>query len=384
MTILEKIKARMGRKLLFHGAFFTGALLSLFSLSDLCTGGCSAVSDYRIFGLRFAYIGVFYFTFLAGSFVVTSVVRDEWALNVFDSLVLAGVGAETYFVIIQKFGVHQWCPICLSICAVVLSIAAVRMYEFSNAFREKRKASVKDACQQNSIKPSLRLVGTILVSLIVVIMGFAVSVAGVKKAPVALSSQAKRLLSGMAPDSLLNPLEHADIWMGKADAQIDVYFVADWYCGYCKKVQPEIEKILPDVAGKARYTWLDMPVHMASLNVVPVGISLLLNSRQDVLKGRKILDALTSKKQAVTDIEAIMALKEAGIAFEPAKEGEVRRLVAETVNFCKIHNISMTPSVVIINRATGATNILRSADEVTGQKILGAIAMVQPVASPTK
>ncbi|QOX80934.1 thioredoxin domain-containing protein (plasmid) [Trichlorobacter lovleyi] len=383
-TIIKKIKARANLGLAFHGAFWGGILLSLFSLSDMCTGGCSAVSDYRIFGTRFAYMGVFYFSLLAGSFAIASYAREK-RYYVFDALVLAGVGAEIYFVIIQKFGVHQWCPICLSICAVVVLIAVMRGYELNrDRLRQKAASGLVEEVDKGKAKPVLRFAGVALICLLTVISGFAVAVAGVKKTPVALSSQAKRLLSGMAPDSLLNPLEHADIWIGKADSPIDVYLVADWYCGYCKKIQPDIEKSLPDVASKARYTWLDMPVHMASLNVVPVSVSLLLNSRQDVQKGRKILDGLTSKKQSVTDVEAIEALKEAGIAFMPAKEGEVRRLVAETVNFCKIHDISMTPSAVIINRSTGVTKVLRGADDVSGVKIVAAIAMLQSADTAVK
>lgn len=100
----------------------TGLILSALSGSEICLQRCSAGHDYRFFGLSFATTGILFFTStlllhllsLRYSFLAQGVV---W-------LISAACGAEVMLVLIQKYQIGHWCPICLTI-GVCVGLAAV-------------------------------------------------------------------------------------------------------------------------------------------------------------------------------------------------------------------------------------------------------------------
>jgi len=98
--------------------------LSLLSLTDLCMGGCSGLSDYRLFGTHFAVGGSLYAILLLASVYLTERANKyHWAT---DLLIAVGIGAELWFISIQKIVEKTWCPICLTIAGVLATFALVR------------------------------------------------------------------------------------------------------------------------------------------------------------------------------------------------------------------------------------------------------------------
>ena len=180
-------------------------ILSLLSASDLCMGGCSALSNYQLFGTRFVVGGSIYAVLLMGTTYFTKRTNKfHWLVDI---LVSAGLGAEIWFISIQKYVVQKWCPICLSIAATLVIFFLVRA--ITSGFR----------LSQEPVKapPRKQLTARLRKSMLVfggVIAGLAVAVVSVGERKVDLSPLAKELEAATAEFSgLPNPLSRSDIWI---------------------------------------------------------------------------------------------------------------------------------------------------------------------------
>lgn len=347
-------------------------VLSILSTTDLCMGGCSALSGYRLFGTSFAVGGAVYAVLLVASVYLTNRFRRApWAV---DLLIAIGLGAEIYFMAIQKLVVKKWCPICLTIAAVLVTFAILRGI---NAYRHRDVAA---SANMSHAVWLINLAGKTLLVLLCVLSGFMVAIVSVGKNPVALSQQARELeaaadqMTQQAP----NPLATANVWFGNSKSPIEVYFVSDWYCGFCRKVEPVVESVLPLLAEKARYTWIDMAMHRESLNVIPYGLQALLKDKPNYLKTRRTLMRLTASNQVLSEDSIRAGLKQAGIPVSDLDKGALSLLYMDGTVFARSAGVTQTPSAVIVDTRTGRRQLLQGADQLTREGLLKAVKETNP------
>lgn len=338
--------------------------LSGLSATGLCMGGCSALSDYRLFGASFAVGGSIYaIMLLVGVFLSRRSRRASWTV---DLMVAAGLGAEIYFVAIQKLVVKKWCPICLTIAAILILFAFMRGIK---AYSQRDTSALAGMSHGAWL---LNLFGKALLIVIVAFAGFMVSIVSVGKKQVALSQRAMELESAATDMTrqVTALLSTADIWFGNTKSPIEIYIITDWYCNYCREIDPVVESVLSELGKVARYTWIDVAIHQESMNLIPYGLHFLLNDKPNYLKAREVMLGLTKDGKPVSDHKIRSSLEAAGIIAPQIEKGRVNILFVDGTMMCKAYGITQTPSIVIANTATGKHQILTGTAQITRESLL--------------
>lgn len=323
---------------------------AIFAAFGICTGGCSDAQNYRLFGLPFAAIGIPFFVLL----VVTSFRRNgdrACVRTLYDVLLAGALGAEWIFLGVQARIIKHYCPICVIIAIAVFVAVGLRLVEVylrRQVGVERKKNGVKKAAL--AFAKSLAVIGAIYAGLIFALIGISSSVdAG----------------SGNITQ---------DIWLGKTDSQIEVLYVGDWYCPYCREAEPVLESMLPEIGKVARYSFIDDPIHRESYNFIPANMSLLLNSKSQYHEGRKALLELASRSKNPTEADVAAVLVAKGVEFNMVDANVLRELARSEGGFIHSNGITLTPTLVFRNSKTGAQKTLVGTDQITKEKIAGLLA----------
>lgn len=352
-----------------------GIVLSTLSATDLCVGGCTALADYRLFKMPFGVFGVaFFLALIAAHYLHRSTAKASFLLPM---LVSAGLGAEIWFIAIQKVVIEQWCPICLTIASLLAAMAATLLW------RAYKDPKVQKTRREWIITNTNR----VAIHLLAIITGLGIAVGAVGMRPVKMTTEAKAIdpFSPMQPKTPPSKsLSEEDIWFGNPDSKVDVYIVSDWYCSFCRQIEPTIQRILPEIRGEARYTWVEYPAHRESLNIAPHSIAALLDNKQSYLAVRAALIKATKieapgiKLQALSDAQIIETLSQIVNTDRPEDLKErARQVFMAGVAFCRANQITHTPSVVVVNRQTNAKKILAGAEAISAKTVLKAISDIQ-------
>lgn len=319
---------------------WTGILIALtgsvFSALNICTGSsCDAAHSYRLFGIQFAAVGIPIFLLLAGAQAFREKVVG--AADLFDAILFGCSGAEIWFLYIQKYQIGHWCPVCVVIAVAVFFLSSIRIGE--------RMFIRKEA----SMGKTLRVFRKIL-PVAVFFAGLSVAMIGVR------SAEANSGLAGL--------------WLGNAKSAIEIYFVGDWYCPFCKKAEATIEPSLQDIGKIARYTFLDYPVHQESFVFIPYNISLLLKEKSRYMVGRKALMEVADKTRTPDDDTIREALSRAGIKFKMADVSTVLKTSNDISKFLLGVGIKSTPVVVIRNTKSGEQRFLTGTKQISANMII--------------
>ena len=343
-------------------------VLSLLSATGLCMGGCSSLVNYRLFGTNFVVGGSIYALLLLGMTVV-SFRWANWCHFSTDALLSGGLGAELWFIFIQKYTVKTWCPICLSIAGCLVVLVIVRVLR---AFAD-RDDNIKGI---SHVKWFWRMFSNSFILFLAVLGGFSVAIvsvgvekgkspfsvrtaAGTTAAASKIASQDQAKIVGMATD---------DVWFGNKQGKYDVYFLSDWYCNYCREAEPVMEKMLPDLGKVARYTWLDYPIHQAAVGIVPYSVSVLLSDKEHYMSARYALFDLSKTDQKPQEMSIRSVLDRAGVK-KTETDPRAIDVFQHGINLAKEVRVQVTPSVIIINRKTGAKKLLSGNSEITKENI---------------
>lgn len=162
-------------------------------------------------------------------------------------------------------------------------------------------------------------------------------------------------------------------WFGKRDSKVQVFFVSDWFCSYCRKAEPTIESLAPAVGKVAKYTFLDMPVHRESLEYIPFHLSILEGDKRKYFEGRKALLELAAvnRNPEVQEVRKVMAKH--GINFHMADFASVAQASNQAVTLLRKNGVRMTPSVLIVNEETNEKRVLSGLNEIQEPYIIAAI-----------
>src|ERR1700733_15134326 len=102
-------------------AILSGLTLSIISWLRLCSDQCAATHNYRLYGMPIESFGLLFFPaltvchFLSRKYEICSIIAGI--------LIASAVGAELFFIDIQKREIGHWCPVCLSIAGCVIAAA---------------------------------------------------------------------------------------------------------------------------------------------------------------------------------------------------------------------------------------------------------------------
>jgi len=321
-------------------ATLSGFVLSVVSLLKICSS-CSETANYRVFGMDFGWFGIAYFAVL----VIAVALRRKfsWAVWLTALLLFASAGAETRFIWIQKYEIGQWCPICLSLAAAVyIACCGITWYTF-------RTVTHKGAPMKS------KAVFIVLVSLFFV-LGLGSSIMGVKK-----QADAAEL----------------DLFLGKTSSPTTVYFVSDWFCPACKKAEPAIEKIYPELAKIVRISFVDFPIHKETLNYTPYNLQFLAFEKAKYISLRKVLADLALKSKKPSEGEVQVAVAPLGVKLRTMDTADTLYGMQANLMVYRGYNVNSTPTAVVTNGKTKKTKLLVGENLITLQGIKAAIAEVE-------
>lgn len=333
-------------------ALAAGMILTIISWLQLCSVECAEGHKYRLFGFPFEVAGAIFFI-TAGTVHVLS--RHNSQLIFLTSLMIAGaLGAELEFILMQKYKIGAWCPVCLGI-ASTIAIAALALgveyaMHFINVLKQGDKGEV------------MRIQWRGISTAIVFFMGLLMAFVGTTK---------------------FNPLQAAEdtlkqnIAFGNQKSNVDIYIFTDWKCPACRAIEPELEKLVGKVGDKAKIHFIDLAVHPETMNFTPYNLSFMIHNKPNYFKLRRMLEAISLKT---------------GAPSQELIEGEMRKLGEKYVelNYADVdignkyfkklekqYSVNKTPTLVIVNADAKKGKKLTGGSEITEANVLKSITLLQ-------
>ncbi len=309
-------------KILLWLAALAGFSLSFASYFKICSISCSEVSNYTIFGLDFGLFGIGYFTFLMIALALKH--RYKQVLWLVLLLLFSSAGAEVRFIWVQKYEIGQWCPVCLAIASAVFVGCIAAVWESFLKFR------VKGVGMKSKFS-------FIVVITAFFVLGLGAALLGVKK-----EADAAEL----------------DLFLGKTSSPTTVYFVSDWFCPACIKMEPVIDDMYPGVAKLARISFVDFPIHKETINYTPYNLQFLAFEKRKYISLRKALAGLALKNKKPTDAAVQAAIAPLGVKLRTLSNSDVLYGMQANLMVYRGFDVNSTPSVVITNSKTKKNKIL--------------------------
>ncbi len=330
----------MPEKALVRCSLAAGLLLSVASAMDICPSeACSKVHEYTFRGLPIPLVGIVFFV-LAG--FLHELGRKRESLHALFLLsVFGAAGAEVAFILIQKFRIQKWCPLCLGVAATVyfaaVIISAGRMRNMIPMIKDRRITFMS-------------LTRKFVVVAVVFIAGFFLAYTGIQK--------------GEAEEKAPN------IFLGKQDSQIEVFIMTDWFCPACAKAEQEIEKVVPAAGKKAKIIFVDVAIHPETLNYSPYNLSFLTYDKNKYIELRKALLGLTKKTKDPSVEEVRQTIMPLNVTYKPLSFLEATKGIKYFDSLTKEFKVSATPTVVIRNTKTNKMTKLVGFRDITEANIL--------------
>lgn len=319
-------------------ALLLAVAFSLAAQYQLCSS-CSETGNYRLAGLPFGWVGVGWFSLLIALWLTRA--RWGWSWRFFPLLLAATAGAEVHFTWIQKYQIGQWCPLCLSIAGCVLVACA---------------AAVWDGSRRQPIEGVVMKIRTLLTVALFFALGLTGSLFAVSK-----KAQAAE----------------ADLFLGKTGSLTTVYVVSDWFCPVCRKMEPEIERMIPNLAGYARLGFVDLPIHRETVNFTPYHLQFLAYEKQKYPALRRALAQLALKTKQPAEAEVRGAVAPLGVKLRPIDYADTFAAMQANLAVCRDYKIKATPSVVITNSKRKKSKVLVGEKQISEAAIKAAIVEVE-------
>lgn len=321
-------------------ALLAGFGLSIASQLKICSA-CSETARYRIIGMEFGWFGISWFAVL----MLLQLLGKRWtSFGVIVPLsLLAAAGAETHFIWIQKYEIGQWCPICLGIAASLFFACAAIVWDV-----------LKNSRVQGIIMKSRPL--CLLIAVIAFTLGLGGSLLGTRN---------------------LSEAAEPDLFLGKRTSQTTVYVVSDWFCPVCRKLEPEIDKMIPALAKSVRLGFVDFPIHKETLNFTPYNLQFLTFEKEKYPELRKALAELALKTKNPTAAEVQASVAHLDVKVRDIIYADTLTGMQSNMTLYRGYNLKSTPSVVVTNSKTKKTKTLLGEKQISETAIRGAIADVE-------
>lgn len=349
--ILTGILPKQLKDWLFLGAaiaILAALVLSIISWLEICSIECTEVHFYRYFGMKFEYMGLLFFVPLLILHVFS---RWHPALSTYVGLMLAGaVGSEAYFILVQKYKIGSWCPVCLSI-ATCVGIAAL-------CYAIKYLNELITSYKQGQRKEFMKTIWKGFAGTSMMVLGFLVSVLGISRFDQIEAAE--------------NTIKES-LFFGDKTSSIEVYIFTDWACPACRAVEGILETSGPDIMKKAKLTFVDFPIHTETLNYSPYNVSFMIKNKDAYFRLREALTKLSLNTPTPTDEQIEKLAEKLGVKYQQLNFADITLSQKYFKQLATQFSVDRTPSIIIINTKTKKGKKLIGGGEVTEEKILNAI-----------
>lgn len=337
-------------------AIVSGLVLTILSWLGTCTEACEEGHSYRIFGLTFETLGLVYFAVLAIAYLFSR--KSDTIALVAGILLAAGLGAEILFLLIQKYALKHWCPICLGIAASLLIASII----FTVEYIIKLQNLLKQGKRQEISKKLIRAV----ICMAALFAGFALSFVGISK-----------------NDSLVLASTNLQqkIAFGKPDSKIEIYLFTSWECPACKKLEPTLAKVIPPLLDTSKVIFIDHISDEKTLNFSPFNLSFMLYNKPEYLELRKMLRDIAQTTDEPTDSQIEKETKKLEVSFREVNYADVDMAVDYFKALSTKYEISSLPAAVIVDTTTNNYKKIKGTAEVT---LAGINQAIKDVETPTK
>ena len=334
-------------RFLMRGGLAAGLILSVASALNFCAvDACSEAHKYTLLGIAMPFLGIGFFI-IAGILYELSI-ANTFVKPLFLLLMFCASGAEVAFLLIQKFRIQKWCPLCLGVAATVYFVTLVTSFEgVKNMIARVNLRGIM-------IMPLMRKIVTIV---LVFTAGFFLAYRGMEK--------------GDAEESV------PKIFLGKQDSSVEVFIMTDWFCPACQKAEQEIERTVPALEKRAKVFFVDIPIHPETLNYTPYNLSFLTYEKSKYMELRKALLGLTKKTKEPTPDDVKGAITPLNVVYKPLSFLEATRGIKFYEAVSREFKVSATPTVVVRDTKTGKvarlvgikeineTNMIKAVDQIT-------------------
>jgi len=334
-------------RLLVRGGLAAGVILSVASALNVCSvDACSEAHKYTLLGIPMPFLGIGFFI-IAGVLYELSIVR-RFIKPPFLLLMFCASGAEIAFILIQKFRIQKWCPLCLGVAAAVYFVTIVTSFEgIKNMLSRINQRGIM-------IMPLIRKIVAIV---LVFTAGFFLAYRGMEK--------------GDAEESV------PGIFLGKQDSSVEVFIMTDWFCPACQKAEQEIERAVPALEKRAKVFFVDVPIHPETWNYTPYNLSFLSYQKNKYMELRKALLGLTKKTKEPTPDDVKGAIAPLNVVYKPLNFLDATRGMKFYEGVRTEFKVNATPTVVIKDTKTGKVvklvgikeiseaNMMKSVDQIT-------------------
>ena len=168
-----------------------------------------------------------------------------------------------------------------------------------------------------------------------------------------------------------------DIYFGKRKSDTTVYFVSDWFCPVCRKIEPEIEKMYPELTSTVRIAFVDMPIHPESANITPYHLQFMLYEKEKYIALRHSLDVISQTNKNPTQDQVQTVVTPLGVTLRPPNFMEILNGVRQFETIYRSFKVTATPTVVIENTRTKQRKFLLGSNEINRNAIKKAIVEVE-------
>lgn len=328
--------------------------LTLVSWLKICSEQCKEGSSYLMWGYHFEVWG---FLLLSGLLAGHLLSRRFLFLRGLIALMLAAsLGAELWFIYVQKFLIGHWCPVCLALAATLaLAFGSQLSYLSSTLGSAPREKPTEGGVKMQS-KPRFWSLP------VAALAGFLFAFLGVAKFdPVAAAQDQIR----------------EEIAFGSVDGPIALFFFSDWQCPSCRKLEPQIEQLFDKLQDKAKITFVDFPVHQETLNFTPYHLAFMVHNKDKYLRLRKKMSELSQVTGEPTEKQIEQAALSVGAVYKPLNYAEVSHGMRYFNQLSSQFGINSTPTLILVNLETKKGRKLKGGLEINERSVLDAIAALR-------
>ncbi len=340
-------------------AILCGAILSLVSYLQICVEECAESHNWLLFGFPFEYTGLFFFIPLLFIHILS---KKYPPLSFVAGLMIAsGIGAEIKFILVQKFQIGVWCPLCLSIAACIF-VAGV-------CYAIHYLIEMNTLIKQGPRGELMKTIWKGITGISIFVLGFLIATIGISKFD-QIAAQETTIKESL--------------FFGDKTSPIEVYLFTDWACPACRQLEPEIEKMAPEVMKQAKLTFVDHAIHTETLNYSPYNVSFMIKNKPDYFKLRGELTKMSVATEAPTDQEIEKIAKKVGTTYQQLNFSDIAISQKYFKQLAKQFSITKTPVMVVVNIKTKKGKKLTGIAEITESNVLKAIASLKKQPSESK
>lgn len=334
--------------LITAGVILIGFFLTIISYLRLCSEACAQGHNYHLFGMSFEFFGLSFFGFLG---LIHFYSKDLPYLAFVELLLFCcAVGAEALFIIVQKYEIGSWCPVCLSIASIVLVGAIVQ----GIACMKQNLYLTGSDNQRNHMKTFWNKFSPFAA----IGLGFIIAFFGVAKHDELVAVQ----------EAIKDKLA-----FGNHTSNVEIYLFTDWACPACRKLEPTLEAFVPDLIKNHKVLFVDQVIHPETLNYMPFHLSFMVNNKPQYLKLRQMLQDLSKETGTPTEEQISKGSAKLGVTFQELNYADVAMGIKYFKGLDDKFKIKSTPTMVIINKDTKKGKKLVGTDEITKINVLKAI-----------